>query len=126
MTTKAIETDKAPAAVGPYSQAVAANGFLFTSGQLPIDPKLGKIPEGSIQDHAHIVFKNLLAVADAAGTGADKAVKVTVFLSDIGDFQAVNEVYKEYFVQPFPARSAFQVGCLPFNAAIEVEAVFAM
>lgn len=124
MTTQPIHTDNAPAAVGPYSQAVASGSFVFTSGQLPIDPATGKIPDGDIETRAHIVFKNLSAIADQAGTCLDKAVKVTVFLTDINDFSAVNQVYARYFKEPFPARSAFQVAALPLGADLEVEAVF--
>ncbi len=124
MSKTIISTDKAPAAIGPYSQAVVTGKLLFTSGQLPIDPATGKIPEGNIETRAHIVFKNLTAIAQEAGTSLDKAVKTTVFLADIADFQAVNAVYAEYFNAPFPARSAFQVAALPLGADIEVEAVF--
>ena len=124
MSKQAVQTDNAPAAIGPYSQGVTTGNFLFTSGQLPIDPATGKIPEGNIQDHAHIVFKNLSAIAQAAGTSLDKAVKTTVFLADISDFAAVNEVYAQYFKEPFPARSAFQVAALPLGGDLEVEAVF--
>ena len=124
MSKKAIQTDSAPAAIGPYSQAVVSGGFLFTSGQLPIDPATGKIPEGTIEDKAHIVFKNLEAIAKAAGTNLDNAVKTTVYLADIGNFQAVNTVYAQYFNEPYPARSAFQVAALPLGADVEVEAIF--
>ena len=124
MSKKAIKTDRAPAAIGPYSQGVVSGGLLFTSGQLPIDPATGKIPEGSIEDKAHIVFKNLEAIAAEAGTTLDNAVKTTVFLADIANFQAVNQVYAQYFKEPYPARSAFQVAVLPLGADIEVEAVF--
>jgi 2-iminobutanoate/2-iminopropanoate deaminase len=124
MSKKTINTDNAPAAIGPYSQAVITGNLMFTSGQLPIDPATGKIPEGSIEDHAHIVFKNLTAIAEEAGTSLDNAVKTTVFLADIGNFQTVNGVYAQYFKEPFPARSAFQVAALPLGAALEVEAVF--
>ncbi|MBF0302413.1 MAG: RidA family protein [Desulfamplus sp.] len=124
MAKKIIKTDKAPAAIGPYSQGVATGNLLFTSGQLPIDPSTGKLVDGSIEDKAHIVFKNIKAIAEAAGTNLDKAVKTTVFLADIKNFQAVNGVYAQYFKEPFPARSAFQVGALPLGADIEVEAIF--
>jgi len=124
MTRQIIATDQAPKAIGPYSQAVAANGFLFTSGQLPIDPATGQLVGGTIEEQAHQVFKNLSAIAQAAGAGLADAVKTTVFLSDINHFKAVNAVYDQYFTEPFPARSAFQVGALPLNAGIEVEAVF--
>lgn len=123
-TKKIITTDRAPAAIGPYSQAVAAGGLLFTSGQLPIDPATGRIPEGDIEAHAHLVFRNLEAIAREAGTSLEQAVKTTVFLADIGTFQAVNQVYAQYFKKPFPARSAFQVAALPLGAGIEVEAIF--
>lgn len=124
MSKTIISTDKAPAAIGPYSQGVVTGNLLFTSGQLPIDPATGKIPEGDIETRAHIVFKNLTAIAQEAGTSLDKAVKVTVFLADIADFAAVNTVYAEYFSAPFPARSAYQVAALPLGADLEIEAVF--
>ncbi len=124
MPKKAISTNKAPAAIGPYSQAVITGNLLFTSGQLPIDPSTAKMVEGSIQDRAQQVFKNLEAIASEAGTTMDKAVKVTVFLADINDFASVNEMYSQYFKEPFPARSAFQVAALPLGADLEVEAVF--
>jgi 2-iminobutanoate/2-iminopropanoate deaminase len=124
MTRQIISTDQAPKAIGPYSQAVAANGFLFTSGQIPINPATGQLITGTIQEQAHQVFKNLSAIAQEAGVTLADAVKTTVFLSDINDFKAVNTVYDQYFTEPFPARSAFQVGALPLSAGIEVEAVF--
>lgn len=120
---KTIKTTDAPAAIGPYSQAAVAGDLLFASGQLPIDPATGKMVKGTIEDRAHQVFKNLRAIAEAAGSGLDKAVKTTVFLADLSNFQAVNAVYTEYFKEPFPARSAFQVAALPLGADIEVEAV---
>lgn len=121
-----IRTDKAPAAIGPYSQAIATDALLFTSGAIPIDPQTGSIPNGNIEEHAHRVFQNLAAIAEAAGTRLDKAVKVTVFLTDIAHFQRVNAVYAQYFTEPYPARSAIQVAALPLGAAIEVEAVIAL
>ncbi len=126
MNRTPIHTDKAPAAVGPYSQAIATDSLLFTSGTIPIDPQTGTIPEGSIEDHAHRVFRNLGAVAEAAGTTLDKAIKVTVFLTDIAHFSRVNTVYAQYFKEPYPARSAVQVAALPLGAAIEVEAIIAL
>jgi 2-iminobutanoate/2-iminopropanoate deaminase len=126
MTRTSIRTDKAPAAIGPYSQAIATETLLFTSGTLPIDPQTGKIPEGTIEEHAHLVFRNLTALAEAGGTSLANAVKVTVFLADIANFQRVNAVYAQYFNEPFPARSAVQVAALPLGAAIEVEAVIAL
>ena len=124
MSKKTIQTDNAPVAIGPYSQGVVTGNLLFTSGQLPIDPATGKIPEGSIEDKAHLVFKNLAAIAKDAGPSLDNTVNTTVFLADINDFAAVNQVYAQYFNEPFPARSAFQVAALPLGAALEVEAVF--
>jgi 2-iminobutanoate/2-iminopropanoate deaminase len=124
MPTQTIKTDKAPAAIGPYSQGVVSNGLLFTSGQLPIDPATGQIPAGSIEELAHIVFRNLEAIAQAAGTSLANAVKTTVYLADINHFQAVNGVYAQYFKEPYPARSAFQVAALPMGADVEVEAIF--
>ena len=124
MTKQIIKTDQAPAAIGPYNQGVITGSLLFTSGQLPIDPATGKIPDGSVEEHAHIVFKNLEAIAKEAGTNLDSAVKTTVYLADINDFAAVNQVYAQYFKEPFPARSAFQVAALPLGGDIEVEAVF--
>lgn len=125
MSNKAIQTAKAPAAIGPYSQAVVSGDFLFTSGALPIDPKTSTMVAGSIEDRAHQVFKNLAAVAEEAGTSLTSTVKTTVYLANIADFKSVNGVYQQYFSEPFPARSAFQVAALPLGADIEVEAVIA-
>lgn len=121
-----IRTNKAPAAIGPYSQAMATNSLLFTSGAIPIDPATGTIPEGSIEDHAHRVFHNLQVIAEAAGASLSQAVKVTVFLADMADFQQVNSVYAQYFSEPFPARSTIQVAALPMGARLEIEAIIAM
>lgn len=126
MTRNPIHTEKAPAAVGPYTQAIATDTLLFTSGVIPIDPQTGRIPEADIETHAHLVLKNLGAIASAAGTDLSKALKVTVFLTDIANFQRVNGVYAQYFREPFPARSAVQVAALPLGAAIEIEAVISL
>lgn len=126
MSLEAIQTNNAPSAIGPYSQAIRCDNLLFTSGQLPIDPATGKLIEGEIEELAHMVFKNIAAIAEAAGTSLAKAVKTTVFLADMADFQRVNSIYSEYFAEPYPARSAFQVAALPLGAAIEVEAVIAL
>ncbi len=123
MTLQAVSTDQAPAAIGPYSQAIVTGDLLFTSGQLPLDPRTGQLLAGSIEEQAHMVFKNLASIAMAAGTTLKKTIKTTVFLADIKDFKAVNSVYSEYFSQPYPARSAFQVAALPLGANLEVEAV---
>lgn len=124
--TKPIQTPNAPAAVGPYSQGIVSGGFVFASGCLPIDPATGTMVDGSIVDKATRALENLKAVAEAGGSSLAKAVKVTVFLADIADFAEVNKVYAEYFKEPYPARSAFQVGALPLGAAIEIEAIFAV
>lgn len=124
MSKKMVKTDKAPTAIGPYSQGIVTGNLLFTSGQLPIDPETGKLVDGSIEEKAHMVFKNLAAIAEAAGTTLETAVKTTVFLADINNFKTVNGVYAQYFKEPFPARSAFQVAALPLGADIEVEAIF--
>ena len=126
MTRASIHTEKAPAAVGPYSQAIATESLLFTSGVIPIDPQTGQIPEADIEAHAHLVLKNLGAIAAAAGTDLAKALKVTVFLTDMSNFQRVNGVYAQYFQEPFPARSTIQVAALPLGASIEIEAVIAL
>ncbi|BHH83587.1 RidA family protein [Desulforhopalus sp. 52FAK] len=126
MSNQAIQTTKAPAAIGPYSQAVISGDFLFTSGALPIDPATSTMVQGTIEDRAHMVFKNLAAIAEEAGTSLNNTVKTTVYLANIADFQAVNGIYKEYFSEPFPARSAFQVAALPLGADLEVEAVIAV
>lgn len=123
MDKKVVFTSSAPAAIGPYSQAIVAGPFLFTSGQIPIDPATGLVVEGGIQAQAHQVFRNLTAVLAEAGTGFDKVVKTTVFLADMGDFAAVNEVYAQYFEGDFPARSAVQVARLPKDVGIEIELV---
>lgn len=126
MNRTPVHTDQAPAAVGPYSQAIACGSLLFTSGSIPIDPATGTIAEGTIEEHAHQALRNLSAIARASGTSLAQAVKVTVFLTDIGNFKRVNAVYSQYFTEPYPARSAVQVAALPLGADIEVEAVIAL
>ena len=123
---KVIDTDNAPKAIGPYSQGVAFGDFLFTSGQLPIDPATGLVTDGNIQDQAHQALKNLKAIAESAGANLNDIVKTTVFLADINDFKSANEVYEKYFEAPFPARSAFQVAALPLGAGIEIEAIISL
>ncbi len=118
-----ITTDKAPAAIGPYSAGMTANGMVYTSGQLPIDPATGALCEGSIGDMTRRSMDNVIAVLEAAGSGADKIVKTTIFLADLGDFAAVNEAYAAYFPGDAPARSCVQVARLPRDARIEIEAV---
>jgi len=119
-----VHSDQAPAAIGPYSQAIAAGGFVFVSGQLPIDPETGKIPDDSIAHRAHLCLRNMRSIAEAAGCSLCDAVKTTIFLTDLNDFKAVNAVYAEYFGDPFPARSTVQVAALPLGSDIEIEAVF--
>lgn len=124
---KVVKTEAAPAAIGPYNQAVICDGFVFTSGQIPIDPATGAFVPGGIREQTHQVFRNLQAVLAAADTDLSKAVKVTVFLQDMGDFAVVNEIYGQYFPNgQYPARSAVQVACLPKNALVEIEAVAAL
>ncbi|MFV0423482.1 RidA family protein [Oleidesulfovibrio sp.] len=118
-----VDTPKAPSPIGPYSQAAVAGDLLFASGQLPLDPATGKMVEGDIQARAHQVFKNVQAIVEAAGATLDDVVKTTVFLTNMADFKAVNEVYAQYFTAPFPARSAVQVAALPLGADVEMEAV---
>lgn len=123
---KIIKTDKAPGAVGPYSQAVVSGGFVFTSGQLPMDPGTGKFVEGGVKEEARQCLENVRAILEAAGTSLDKVVKATVFLTDIKDFAAVNEVYASFFREGPPARSAFQVAALPLGARVEIEMIAAV
>lgn len=118
-----IHTDKAPAAIGPYSQAIQIGQLLFTSGQVPIDPETGTIVEGGIQEQARQSLNNIKAILNAAGTNMGAVVKTTVFLQDMNDFAAMNEVYAEFFQEPYPARSAVQVGRLPKDALVEIEAI---
>lgn len=120
---KAINTNNAPAAIGPYSQAIEANGMVFASGQLPIDPATGAFAEGGIKEQTRQSLTNAQNILKKAGTDLGHVVKTTVFLSDMDNFAAMNEVYSEFFVQPFPARSAVAVKTLPKNALVEVECI---
>ena len=122
---KVIHTDKAPAAIGPYSQAIVVNDILFTYGQIPVDPATGEIAGDTIEAQAEQVMKNLGAVLQEAGTGFENAVKTTCFLADMGDFAAFNEVYARYFVNK-PARSCVAVKTLPKNVLCEVEVIAAI
>ncbi len=122
---KAISTDKAPAAIGPYSQAIEANGFVYASGQLPIDPATGAFPEGGIKEQTRQSLLNAQAILQQAGLDLKNVVKTTVLLADIADFGAMNEVYAEFFSQPYPARSAFAVKALPKDALVEIECIAA-
>jgi len=120
---KQVQTDKAPKAIGPYSQGIVANGFVFCSGQIPIDPATGELNTGSIEDQTRQVLKNVSAVLEAAGSSLDDAVKTTVFLQDMNDFAKMNAVYAEFFKAPNPARAAFQVARLPRDVKVEIEAI---
>lgn len=123
---KAIKTDKAPAAIGPYSQAIDPGcGLVFVSGQLPIDPSTGAFPEGGVKEQTRQSLLNASAILQAAGLGLSDVVKTTVFLADMGDFAAMNEVYASFFTEPFPARSAVAVKTLPKGALVEVECIAA-
>ena len=121
-----INTDNAPAAIGPYSQAIdSGTGLIFVSGQLPIDPATGAFPEGGIQEQTRQSLTNAKAILEAAGLSLANVVKTTVFLADMGDFAAMNEIYAQFFSEPFPARSAVAVKTLPKNALVEVECIAA-
>jgi 2-iminobutanoate/2-iminopropanoate deaminase len=118
-----IATDKAPAAIGPYSQAVAAGGMVFLSGQLALDPATGALVAGGIKEQTEQAFKNIEAILAEAGLTTDNVVKTTVFLADINDFAAMNEVYANHFSGNFPARSAVQVAALPKGGLVEIECI---
>lgn len=118
-----IHTDKAPAAIGPYSQAVKVGDLMFTSGQVPIDPETGTVVEGGIQEQARQSLNNIKAILNAAGTNMGAVVKTTVFLQNMEDFAAMNEVYAQFFQEPYPARSAVQVARLPKDVLVEIEAI---
>ncbi|MDH3813794.1 MAG: RidA family protein [Acidobacteriota bacterium] len=118
-----ISTTEAPGAVGPYSQGIATDGFVFTAGQIPVNPAISKIEAETIEDQTRQVLSNVDAVLRAAGSGLHRVIKMTVFMTDLGDFQAMNGVYAEFFPSDPPARSAVQVVALPLGVQIEMEAV---
>lgn len=118
-----INTTSAPAAVGPYSQAIRKGNFLFISGQLPLDPETGAMCEGSIEECVRQSLNNLKAIITEAGASMDDVVKTTVFLANLADGPVANQVYADFFNEPFPSRSAFQVAALPLGASIEIEAI---
>ena len=122
---KAIQTNNAPAAIGPYSQAIEVNGFIFASGQIPIDPATGEFVEGGIKEQTRQSRLNAKSILIAAGTDLNRVIKTTVYLSDMANFAAMNEVYSSFFEQPFPARSAVAVKDLPKGALVEVEVLAA-
>lgn len=123
--TETIHSDRAPKAIGPFSQAVKANGFLFVSGQLGIDPATGLLADG-IEKQAHASMKNMGAILEAAGCGYGDVVKTTIFLADMKDFATVNAIYESYFDASFPARSCFQVSQLPKGGLLEIECIAAL
>ncbi|MDP6436305.1 MAG: RidA family protein [Gammaproteobacteria bacterium] len=123
MTKQAIHTDTAPAAIGPYSQAIRHNETVYVSGQIPLDPATGEIVSGGIEAQIKQVFENLKAVAEASDSDLSRALKVTVFLTDLGNFGQVNEIMAEYFAEPYPARAAIEVSALPKGAQVEADAV---
>lgn len=123
MPKKVIHTEHAPAAVGPYSQAIKANGFVYTAGQIPLVPSEGKLIVGDVQVQTRQALENLKAVLEAAGTSLTNVVKTTVFLDNMDDFASMNEIYAEFFGENPPARSAVEVARLPLNALVEIEAV---
>ncbi|KAJ3670447.1 hypothetical protein LUZ60_010771 [Juncus effusus] len=122
----AIETKNAPAALGPYSQAIKANNLVFLSGQLGIIPETGKFISDTVEDQTDQIMKNIGEVLKASGASYSSVVKTTILLADINDFKKVNEVYAKYFEAPQPARSTYQVGALPFNAKVEIECIAAL
>ncbi len=122
---KALHTDKAPAAIGPYSQAIEVNGMVFASGQIPLDPATGNVVEGGIKEQTHQALTNAKAIMEAAGLSLANVVKTTVFMADMADFAAMNEVYSTFFTEPYPARSAVAVKALPKGVLVEVECIAA-
>ncbi len=123
MPRRPVATERAPGAIGTYSQAIEADGTVYLSGQIPLDPASMALVTGDIRDQIRRVFDNLAAVAEAADARLDDAVKLTVYLVDLGDFAAVNEIMAEYFSEPYPARAAVQVAALPKGAQVEVDAI---
>ncbi len=126
MSKLAIHTADAPAAIGTYSQAINAGGLVFLSGQIPLDPATMEIVDGDFEARARRVFDNLRAVAEAAGGSLDQIVKLTIYLTDLGNFATVNEVMADYFAEPYPARAALGVAALPKGTDVEAEAILAL
>lgn len=125
MPKEIISTDNAPQAIGPYSQAVKTGNLIFISGQIPLDPKTGDIVDGSIEDQANQVLDNIKSICEAAGHGLEDIVKITIFLTDLGNFATVNEVMKNYFKEPYPARATVEISGLPLGVNVEIEAIVA-
>jgi reactive intermediate/imine deaminase len=126
MNRTIVQTDRAPAAIGPYSQAVRAGDTVYLSGQIPLVPATGEVLNGNFQDLTRQVFDNLAAVAEAAGGGLNDLVKLNIFLTDLGHFQTVNSIMAEYFSEPYPARAAVQVAALPKGVPVEMDAVMVL
>ena len=126
MSKEAIHSDNAPAAIGTYSQAISAGSIVFLSGQIPLDPATMEVIDGDFEARARRVFDNLAAVAEAAGGSLDNVVKLTVFLTDLGNFATINSVMEEYFQRPFPARAAIGVVSLPKGVDVEADAILAL
>lgn len=123
MSKEIISTDNAPQAIGPYSQAVKTGNLIFISGQIPLDPKTGDIVDGTIEDQANQVLENIKSICEAAGHGLEDIVKITIFLTDLGNFAIVNEVMKKYFQEPYPARATVEISGLPLGVEVEIEAI---
>ena len=119
---KVISTDKAPSAIGPYSQAIEINGMVYTSGVIPVDPATGVVAEG-VEEQAEQAFKNICNLVEASGSKVENIIKTTVFIKEMNDFGKINEIYKKYFKEPFPARSCVEVARLPKDVLLEIEAI---
>ena len=120
---KEISTEKAPSAIGPYSQAVEVGNMIFTSGMIPINPATGELVDGTVEEQAEQAISNLKNLLEAAGSSMDRVVKTMVFIRDMEDFAKINEIYAKYFTEPYPARSCVQAARLPKDVAIEIEAI---
>lgn len=125
-TLEQVHSNSAPAAIGPYSQAIKVGSLVFLSGQIPLDPQSMEIVSDDVAAQTHQVFKNLISVADAAGGNLSNAVKLTIYVTDLGDFATVNEIMAGYFSEPYPARATIQVSALPKGSAVEIDAVLAL
>ncbi|MAU69412.1 MAG: RidA family protein [Gammaproteobacteria bacterium] len=123
MSKEIISTENAPQAIGPYSQAVKAGGLMFISGQIPLNPETGDLVSGSIEDEANQVLQNIKSICEAAGHGMEDIVKITIFLTDLGNFATVNEVMKKHFSEPYPARATVEISGLPLGVNVEIEAI---
>ena len=123
MSKEIISTKNAPQAIGPYSQAVKTGNLMFISGQIPLNPETGDLVSGSIEDEANQVLKNIKSICEAAGNSLEDIVKITIFLTDLDNFATVNEVMKEHFSEPYPARATIEVSGLPLGVNVEIEAI---